>query len=101
MHPARALVRPRLAAGLLVALALLSAACSNDSPSTISGPSLLSSANNGAAAAQDFAVLPGAAVPCTHSSVTGDARVYGGTVLTRSICEINGTVHDGDQIARK
>ena len=102
MHLARTLVRSRLAAGLLVTLTMLSAACSNDSASRIIAPTVLTGANNDAsAAAGDFAVLAGAAVTCTNSSVTGDVGVYPGTVVTQTICEIDGTVHAGDQVARK
>jgi len=102
MHLARALARPRLAAGVLVTLTLLSAACSNDSASRITAPSLPSSSSNGTSAAgADFAVLAGAAVTCTNSSVTGDVGVYPGTVVTPTNCAINGTVHAGDQIARR
>ena len=45
------LARPRLAAGLLVTLALLSAACSNDSASRINAPPLLSSMDKSPSAA--------------------------------------------------
>jgi hypothetical protein len=100
VHLVRTLVRPRLAAGLLVTLTLLSAACSNDSASSIIAPSVLSSANN-PSAANDFAVLAGAAVTCTNSSVTGDVGVYPGTVVTQTSCAIDGTVHAGDQSARQ
>ena len=102
VHLVRTLVRPRLAAGLLVTLTLFSAACSNDSASRITAPSVFSSANNDpSASANDFAVLAGAAVTCTNSSVNGNVGVYPGTVVTQTSCAIDGTVHAGDQIAQK
>ena len=74
---ARAVAAPRFAAGVVVTLALLSAACSDDSASRINAPPLLSSwtsdnfrgpgsgvrAVTGAAA--NFAALGGTGVTCT------------------------------------
>ncbi len=59
MHLVRALAPPRFAAGVLVTLALLSAACS-DSASRINAPPLLSRS----AAASNFAVLAKTATAC-------------------------------------
>ena len=47
MHLVRRLAPHRLAAGALVTLAMLSAACSNDSASRINAPPLLSSMDKG------------------------------------------------------
>jgi hypothetical protein len=102
LHRVRTLARPGLAAGIVVTLALLSAACSNDSASRISAPSLLSSSSNSqSAAAGDFAVLAGTAVDCTRSTVTGDVGIYPGTAFTPVSCTINGAVHAGDGVAKQ
>jgi hypothetical protein len=51
-------------------------------------------------ALEDFAVLAGTAVTCTHSVVTGDVGVYPGTAITQTEgCTINGNLHPGDQAA--
>jgi hypothetical protein len=107
---ARALVAPRFAAGVVVTLALLSAACSNDSASRIMAPPLLSSMNKGSGsnsgssgAAGDFAVLAGPKVTCTTSSVTGNVGTNQapptGSVV-RTLCDITGSVHVGDGVAK-
>jgi len=98
---ARALAAPRLAAGVVVTLALLSAACSNDAASRINAPSLLSNSNSvrssapSLGAASGFAALAGGpaagAVTCTASTVTGDVGVvFPGTVVG---CTPTGTVN--------
>jgi len=104
MHLVRALARPRLAAGVLT-LALLSAACSNDSASRITAPSLSASMSNSSSAAapsapslgsaSGFAALAGGpaagAVTCTNSTVTGDVGVvFPGTVVG---CIPTGTIN--------
>ncbi len=105
MHLARALAPPRLAAGVLVALAMLSAACSNDPASSIIAPSLLSSSSNSqSAAASNFAVLANQAVTCTDGSIIGDvgtfqAKPTGSVTLTS--CPVTGTVHVGDGVAKQ
>jgi hypothetical protein len=104
MHLVRALVPPRLAAGLLVTLALLSAACSNDSASRINAPPLLSSMDKShSASASNFAVLANAEVTCTRGTITGDVGTFlatpTGKVTQKEGCLINGTVHVGDAAA--
>ncbi len=106
MHLARALARPRLAAGVLVTLALLSAACSDSDPaSRINAPSLRSnSSNSQSAAASNFAVLANQAVTCTDGSIIGDvgtfqAKPTGSVTLTS--CPVTGTVHVGDGVAKQ
>lgn len=105
MHLARALAPPRLAAGILVTLALLSAACSNDSASRINAPPLVSSSSNGSSgAASNFAVLANQAVTCTDGSIIGDvgtfqAKPTGSVTLTS--CPVTGTVHVGDGVAKQ
>jgi hypothetical protein len=119
MHRLRALAPPRLAAGVFVTLALLSAACSNDPASRINSPSVLSSSNVGSSsnilsfaaasapslgAAANFAVLGGTSVTCTGSAVIGDVGVSPGTSVTgfpptSSLCILAGTVHAGDATA--
>jgi hypothetical protein len=98
---ARALA-PRFAAGVVVTLALLSAACSKDSASRITAPSLSASMDkSSSAAAGDFAVLAGTAVTCTRSTVTGDVGVWPSTAVTETGCTINGRIHAGDGVAKK
>jgi hypothetical protein len=83
-------------------LALLTAACSNDSASRITAPSLSASMDkSSSAAAGDFAVLAGTAVTCTNSTVTGDVGVWPGTAVTQTGCTINGRIHAGDGVAKK
>ena len=105
---ARALAAPRFAAGVVVTLALLSAACSKDSASRINAPPLLSSASNSQSvvasfapslgSASGFAALAGGpavgAVTCTApSTVTGDVGVVSPGTFTNTGCTINGTVN--------
>jgi len=90
---ARTLAPHRFAAGALVALALLTAACSKDSASRINAPPLLSSMDKGytppasapsLGTASGFAALAGdpaaGAVTCTSSTVNGEVGVVTGTV---------------------
>ena len=102
---ARALAAPRLAAGVVVTLALLSAACSNDSASRINAPSLLSSSSNAhSAAASNFVVLANAAVTCTDGKITGDVGTFQAPPtgsVTKTRCPITGTVHVGDGVAKQ
>ena len=108
-HPAnllRSLARPRLATGALVALALIAAACSNDSASRINAPSLPSNSSNSnsQSAASNFAVLANQAVTCTDGSVIGDIGTFqaaptGSVTLTR--CPVTGTIHVGDGAATR
>jgi len=75
--------RSRLAAGLLVATALLAAGCSDPTSSTSSSsinsaPSFSRSRHGSSNQAAGFAVLANAAVSCTGGSIVGDV----GTFLT-------------------
>lgn len=99
--------RRTLVAGVLVTLALLSAACSNDSASRISAPPLATSrssdggSNEGSSgAAAGFTVLAGTAVDCTRSTVVGAVGIYPGSAFTPVNC-ITGAVHAGDPAAQR
>jgi Ice-binding-like len=102
---ARALA-PRFAAGVVVTLALLSAACSNDSASRINAPSLSASMDKShtpaasgpsLGTASGFAALAGGpasgAVTCTGSTVNGNVGVVSPGTFTNTGCTINGTVN--------
>ncbi len=104
LHLVRKLAPPRLAAGVLVTtLALLTAACSNDSASRINAPPLLSnSSNSQSAASSGFAVLANQAVTCTDGKITGDVGTFQAPPtgsVTKTRCPITGTVHVGDAAA--
>jgi hypothetical protein len=87
------LASPRFAA--LVALALVSAACS-DSPSGLTGPSFESVSVE----ASNFAVLANAGVTCTDGTIIGDVGTFIATgAITRTNCPITGTLHVGDGVA--
>ena len=114
---ARTLAPPRLFAGVLLSLALLTAACSTDTNGPLSPTLLAAKMSNLAAssasaassapslgAAASFAVLGGTSVTCTGSSVTGDVGVSPGTSVTgfpptSTLCTLAGTVHAGDATA--
>jgi hypothetical protein len=104
------LVPPRVAAGVITTLALLFAACSNDSGSRISAPPFLRDASAGSSsgaglslgAASSFAVLSAAAngagaVTCTNTppptTITGDVGSSGGAAsVVNTGCTINGAI---------
>lgn len=100
--PVRGSTSPALAAGLLVTLALLPAACS-DATSNVMGPELLrSQSHSSQAGPSEFAVLANAAVTCTDGSIVGEV----GTFLpppdgsfTDTNCEVDGSIHLGDGLA--
>jgi hypothetical protein len=114
-HPP-SFARRRLAAGVIVALALLSAACSNDSVSRINAPPAppplsLSRSGDGSSssgtASSGFTVLAHTAVSCTGGSITGDVGTFQapgdlppGVVTQTTGCLINGSVHVGDAAAK-
>jgi hypothetical protein len=109
-HLARALVAPRFAAGVLVTLALLSAACSTDSASRINAPSLSASMERGSgsnsgssATASNFTVLAEQAVSCTGGSITGNVGTNQapptGKFNPTESC-VFGTIHLGDPAAK-
>jgi hypothetical protein len=103
LHLTRAFARPRFSAGVLVTLALLSAACSNDSASRINAPLAVSGVSNSQSsgpslgAASNFAVLSaanggGGAVTCVNTppptTIIGDVGSSG--VITPDACTITG-----------
>jgi len=67
--------RSRFAAGVLAALALLTAACSDPTSSINSSP-LFSKSSNGSSSAGGFTVLANAAVTCTGGNITGDVGTF-------------------------
>lgn len=107
-HPlqlARAFAPPGFAAGILLTLALLTAACSDSDPaSPIIAPPLLSSSSNGhSAQGSNFVVLANAEVTCTDGKITGDVGTFQGPPtgsVTRTRCPITGSVHVGDAAAQ-
>ena len=108
-HFVRALAPSRFIAGILVSLALLSAACSNSDPaSRINAPPLLSSMDkSNSVATTSFTVLANTAVSCSGGSITGDVGTFQapgdlppGVVTQTTGCLINGTVHVGDPAAK-
>jgi hypothetical protein len=85
-------------------LALIAAACSNDSASRINAPSVAAKSSNSQSAASNFAVLANQAVTCTDGSVIGDVGTFqaaptGSVTVTR--CPVTGTIHVGDGAARQ
>jgi hypothetical protein len=61
----------------------------------------LASAQSTLKSAQSFALLAGAAVTCTSSTVTGDVGVWPGTAITQTGCVVTGTVHAADTVAQQ
>jgi hypothetical protein len=103
VHLVRALSPPRLATGVLVALALLSAGCGT--MSRINAPLVRSNhalSSGLSPAASNFAVLANASVAGTGGSITGDVGTFLATPtgsVTMTGCPITGTVHVGDGVA--
>ena len=99
----QAVVRPRIAGGFIVALALLSAACADSRPAAITAPASFSTARDAApAATSNFAVLGNAAVTCTNGTITGNVGTFLAApagAVTQTICPVTGTVHVGDAAA--
>jgi len=108
-HEGLARVRPRAAAGILVSLALFTAACSDNSAPSISAPTLAarSSSSQSSApslgSASSFAILSaapggGGAVTCTNTppptTITGDVGSSGGpaSIVNTTGCTINGAI---------
>lgn len=95
-------VAPRVAAGALVAFALLSAACSDSVAPSSASQFRANSSSLQALAGSDFAVLANAAVTCTGGTIAGDVGTFqapptGSVTLTS--CPISGGVHVGDGAA--
>jgi hypothetical protein len=117
MHSVRRFAPTKVAAGVLVTLAMLSA-CSNDSVSRINGPPPLSltrsddhssgsGSGSGSGAGSNFAVLAHTAVSCSGGSITGDVGTFQapgelppGVVTLTTGCLVNGAVHVGDAAAK-
>jgi hypothetical protein len=117
MHSVRRFAPTKVAAGVLVTLAMLSA-CSNDSVSRINGPPPLSltrsddhssgsGSGSGSGAGSNFAVLAHTAVSCSGGSITGDVGTFQapgelppGVVTLTTGCLVNGAIHVGDAAAK-
>ena len=101
--------KPRIATGILVSLALLSTACSDNSASSINAPTLASRSSDSQSSApslgsaSNFAILSaapggGGAVTCTNTppptTITGDVGSSGGpaSVVNTTGCTINGAI---------
>jgi hypothetical protein len=108
-HQTLTLMRPRAAAGILVSLALLTAACSDNSASSINAPAAAPRSSNSQSSApslgsaSNFAILSaalgsGGAVTCTNTppptTITGDVGSSGGpaSVVNSTGCTINGAI---------
>ena len=106
--------RSRLATGLLVATALLGAACSdatssdpassNPTSSISSAPLFSKSSNGSSGGAAGFSVLANAAVTCTGGSISGDVGTFqtappGAITLTEG-CLISGAQDIGGAAAK-
>jgi hypothetical protein len=101
----------RLATGLLVATALLGAACSdatsgNPTSSISATPSFSRSehgGSGGSGAAAGFTVLAQAAASCTGGSIAGDVGTFQTTppgAITLVGCPVSGGLHIGDAAAK-
>jgi len=93
---------PRLAAGIILATALIAAACSDGASSGVSAPRLSPSMANASATATNFTVLANAAITCTDGTIVGDIGTFqapptGSVTLTT--CPVTGSVHVGDAAA--
>jgi hypothetical protein len=113
MHLVRKTVPFRLAVGALVALTMLSAACSNDSASRINAPPTVSlnrsddGSSSSTTPGSNFTVLANTAVSCSGGSITGDVGTFQapgdlppGVVTLTTGCLVNGTIHVGDAAAK-
>jgi hypothetical protein len=101
-----------LAAGLLVATALVGAACSDATSSDPTGnptsrisatPSFSRTSNGGSGATAGFTVLGQAAASCTGGSIAGDVGTFQTTppgAITLVGCPVSGGLHIGDASAK-
>ena len=91
-----------LAAGVVITLAMLAAACT-DSVSPITAPSRqLLASNNKSIAALNFTVLANAAVSCKDGSIAGSVGTFLTTppgAITQVRCPISGSIDIGDAAA--
>jgi len=86
--------RSIFAAGLLVATALLAAACSDPTASSSSAPLFHRSGNGSSGGSAGFSVLANAAVTCTGGSIIGDVGTFQ-TTPPGAITQTEGCVIDG------
>ena len=104
-HLVRALGPPRFAATVIIALALVTAACSDNQASSITSPPLsISMSKSPPPAAADFAVLANQAVTCTDGTINGDVGTFQATPtgsITLTGCTVTGGLHVGDGVAKK
>ena len=96
IRTAGAVAQPRFAAGLLVAIALLAAACSDPTASISSAPLFSRSSNGSSSGSAGFSVLANAAVTCTGGSIIGDVGTFQ-TAPPGAITLSEGCVIDGAQ----
>lgn len=100
---AGAVARPRIAAGLLVGIALLAAACNDPTASSSPAPSFSRSSNGASSGAGGFSVLANAAVTCTGGSIIGDVGTFQtappGAITQTEGCVINGALDIGGPAA--
>lgn len=98
---ARLVSSRRIAAGMLVTLTLLSAACS-DSISRVNAPLVSGSRNALSVAPSSFTVLANAAVTCTDGVISGNVGTASSTgSVTQTTCPIAGDLQVGDEGARE
>lgn len=87
---------------VIVALALLSAACS-DRSNRLTAPSFTDpGVADTIVAASNFLVLGNAGVTCTDGTIIGDVGTFSATgAITRTNCPIMGTLRVGDDVAKQ
>ena len=89
------------AAGVVLAAALITAAC-GDGATGVESSALNARQIRASASAPAFAVLANAAVTCTNGTITGDVGTFLATPtgsFTQTLCPVTGTVHIGDAAA--
>ena len=102
-HLVRTFLPARFTTGVLVAMSLLTAACS-DTTSINSVPSLSRSGVGSSAASSNFTVLANAAVTCTDGTIAGDVGTFQASPtgsVTLTSCPVTGGVHVGDGVAKQ
>ena len=96
-------VPPRIAAGILVTLTILSAACA-DSASRINSPLSSRTKSAASAAPSNFAVIANAAVTCTDGTINGNVGTFFATPtgsVTQTTCPITGQIQVGSEEAQQ
>lgn len=103
-HLSRSVAPNRTRTAVLVTLALLSAACSDDASSLTSPLGASASVVATPAAASMFAVLAQASITCTDGVISGDVGTFvtspAGSV-TQSRCPVSGSLRVGGEIAQQ